>query len=154
MGSNLGLCQANGSALVDCVENNEKAVRKPMSIEQPPLHHNALVQPWFSPPIGFISFITWLLFIIFHYEERGGEETREKERWRRVKTCSDVLQLVSYGVGADRFKRSCRPSCVLSGTKVVFILDGLTRLTFMISDDIVWDYGNLSFIVVKLIGCR
>lgn len=149
MGSNLGLCQANGSALEDCVENNEKAVRKPMSIEQPPLHHNTLVQPRFSPPIGFISFITRLLFIIFNY---GVERKRERRR------DGDVSRLVpmSYSscpMGLEQADLNAfvgLPVCY----RVVFILDGLTRLTFMISDDIVRDYGNLSFIVVKLIGCR
>lgn len=51
MGANLGLCHANGSALVGCVENNEKATQRLMSIEKPPplLHHN--MQPRFLSPL-------------------------------------------------------------------------------------------------------
>lgn len=41
MATNLGLCHTNGSALVDCAENNEKAAERPMPIEKPPLCHNA-----------------------------------------------------------------------------------------------------------------
>lgn len=40
MGANLDLCHADGSAMVDCVENNEKAAQRPMSIEKL-LSHNA-----------------------------------------------------------------------------------------------------------------
>ncbi len=113
MGANLGLCHANGSALVDCAENNEKAAQRPMSIEKPPLRHNAwynLVFPLHSALLksecGF-----WASYLIIR---------NEVERKCEMETCQGMLWCprahVFWG-WSSRFICSHRPSCALSGDK-------------------------------------